>query len=206
MFLSYRAGSAPDPASTIAGNWSSTVGTAENGFSDGSDTDYTVLSADVYRMEIVFYLTDGSFSTKPVANPSATLNKLDATGPPSVTDDLGRGYAPGSRWFDSTNGAAYYCVTPTTGAAVWRRLGLRDVSAIGVGLAILDSTSRKIVSDGSRMVGALADPAPDDLLQNPPKLMAKTWLEAVTSFQTGAIPEAAARQIRIYQRLFYLPK
>jgi hypothetical protein len=62
------------------------------------------------------------------------------------------------------------------------------------------------------MVGALLDPTDADFQvtpPTPPKLMAQTWLGAVNSStfaQTSGVPKAAASQVRIYQRYFYLKK
>ena len=76
--------------------------------------------------------------------------------------------------------------------------GLSDVSAIVVTMAILDNTSRKIVPDGSDqgLVAALPDAeAGTSILQ--------TW-NGSGYLKTSGIPPAAAAQIRIYQRYFYL--
>lgn len=57
MFLTYPIGStAPNPASTLAGNWPSTVTTTSN------DPDYNVLSEQTYRLEYSFQLRDGTLS------------------------------------------------------------------------------------------------------------------------------------------------
>ena len=47
------------------------------------------------------------------------LSKFDATAAPTVNDDSGDGYAPGSRWVDVTNDKAYVCLDASSGAAVW---------------------------------------------------------------------------------------
>lgn len=76
--------------------------------------------------------------------------------------------------------------------------GLSDVSAIVVTMAILDSTSRKIVPAGGYpgLVAALSDAeATTSILQ--------TWNES-DYLKSSGIPPAAAAQIRIYQRYFYL--
>jgi prepilin-type N-terminal cleavage/methylation domain-containing protein len=78
--------------------------------------------------------------------------------------------------------------------------GLQDVSAIVVALAIMDSNSRKIAPDLEKLSQALPD-------ASPPTLMAEAWKNAITSpnFASSAgIPQAAAGQVRIYQRFFYL--
>jgi len=50
----------------------------------------------------------------------------NATGAPAVTDDLSKGYTPGSIWVNVTGDKAYICVDATVGAAIWR-----ETSAIG---------------------------------------------------------------------------
>lgn len=91
-----------------------------------------------------------------------------------------------------------------------------NVSAIVVALGILDPTSRVIVSNSNGLVSALKAPQTGGGAQNNPalpdtlplsQLMAETWTAAIntpTFAQTTGIPKAAASQIRIYQRTFYL--
>ena len=83
--------------------------------------------------------------------------------------------------------------------------GLSNVAAVVVALGVLDETSRKIVTDGSRMAGALLDPA--DTPASPSNLMAARWksnVESASFPSSSGIPKGAASQIRIYQRTFYL--
>ena len=199
VFFAYPAGSAtPDPASTLDGNWANTIGTASNHYADGTDKDYHVLSDTVYRMEISFLLTDGTVSTMPVTNPSTTTNNLAASAAPTVAADRSAGYSAGSRWLNTTTGRGYICTDATTGAAVWNPIGVQDVSAIIVAIALLDNTSRKIVVRYDSMATAL----PDAVGSTP---IAKTWMSG--NYLTGSgIPQAAASQLRIYQRTFYLNK
>ena len=199
IFFAYPTGSAtPDPASTLDGNWSKTIGTAANYYADGADQDYHVLSDSVYRMEIAFLLTDGTVSTMPVTNPSTSTNNLAASADPTVSADRSAGYTVGSRWFNTTTGRGYICTDATAGAAVWNPIGVQDVSAVTVALALLDNTSRKIVSGYDSMAAAL----PDASGTTP---IAKTWGSG--SYLTGSgIPRAAASQLRIYQRTFALNK
>jgi prepilin-type N-terminal cleavage/methylation domain-containing protein len=73
---------------------------------------------------------------------------------------------------------------------------IRDISAIVVAIAILDSSSRKMVTDYSQMVTALGDSVDGTAI-------AETW--ANSNYLTGSgIPKAAASHIHIYQRYFYL--
>ena len=87
--------------------------------------------------------------------------------------------------------------------------GLRDVRAIVVALAVLDHASRQIATDLSGMTAqtALRDITASDLSASPPLLMANIWQGVIDQgkLASGAgIPPAAAQQVRIYQRHFYL--
>lgn len=199
VFFVYPTGSAtPDPASTLEGTWAKTIGTAASQYTDGADKDYHVLSDAVYRMEIAFLLTDGTVSTTPVTNPTKTTNNLAASAAPTATADRSAGYSVGSRWFDTAAGRGYICTDATAGAAVWNPIGVQDVSAVTVAIALLDNTSRKIVSSYDSMASALPDAAGTTPI-------AKTWGDGNYLTGTG-IPQAAASQVRIYQRTFSLNK
>ena len=210
VFLTHPPGSTlPDPASTIAGVWGDSVGSAASGFTDGTDTDYEILSDQVFRMELLFLLKDGTFSAVPASNPATNTNNLAATRPPAAADDASRGYATNSRWFDnSPGGAAYLCLSATPGAAVWTRLGFRDVSALVIGLALLDPQSRKTLSDTSLMPAGLPDPNQTNVSATPPQLLSTQWLSPLQNLDTfstaSGIPRSAAGQVRIYQRTFFL--
>jgi prepilin-type N-terminal cleavage/methylation domain-containing protein len=87
--------------------------------------------------------------------------------------------------------------------------GFQDVSAIVVTIALLDSGSRRTVSSSSmsQAVAALPYSQLSDFTQNPPKLTAQSWLEAVntsTFAETSGLPQTAAAQVNVYQRFFYL--
>jgi type II secretory pathway component PulJ len=89
-------------------------------------------------------------------------------------------------------------------------IGLTDVQALVVGMAILDSSSRKVIpttTNWSTVSNLLVDPSNTDLSSAPPKLMATSWQGVMTNgtFVAGAgIPKDAANQVRIYQRVFPL--
>ena len=77
----------------------------------------------------------------------------------------------------------------------------RDVVAIVVAIAVLDPTSRVIVSDYSQLTSQtlFADAADTEI--------AKSWTSIVTQpgFATSArIPHTAASSVRVYQRRFSL--
>jgi len=198
VFLTYAGAGTPAPASTLAGNWSATIGTAANNYTDGVDSDYNAIGEQTYRLEINFLLSDGTTSTKPVTNPAATTNNLAAGAPPTASSDSSAGYTSGSRWYDTTAGRGYVCTSAAAGAAVWAPIGTRDISAIIVAIAILDNTSRVIISDASKMVAALPDAVDGAPIE-------QTWVASAYLTNSG-LPVAAASQIRIYQRYFYLPQ
>lgn len=228
VFLASGSTSAtPLYATTIAGdgtpanqgNWTSlgtAAGAAGSGsaFSDGSDSDYHVLAEQAYRLEIAFKLSDGTISTQPIlSNPPAgwpvTLKFYNpSSADPVLTSDSTQNYAVGSRWYNTSSGQGYICTNATPNAAVWNRIGIQDISAIIVSVAILDTNSRLVVTNTSKLIGALRDPTSTDFTTTPPVLMAQTWLGAVNSTNfaaTSGIPQSAASQVRIYQCYFYLP-
>lgn len=217
VFLTTSPGSAtPLAASTIPGNWPTISGT---------DPDFHVLAEEAYRLEIAFLLTDGTVSSMPILSGTSTSGPpWPASGPaffnltssdPGVMDDgntlHGKYYAAGSRWYNTSSNQGYICADPTPGAAAWNRIGVQDISAIIVGIAILDSGSRNLISNSngstySSMVSALAD-TPANTTLSDTALMAPVWLGAVTSGSFAAscgISQAAASQVRVYQRYFYL--
>jgi len=67
-----------------------------------------------------------------------------ATAAPAVTNDLSKGYTPGSIWVNTTGDKAYICVDATVGAAVWR-----ETSAIG----LPGSGSMTSVKEAGSLVG-----------------------------------------------------
>lgn len=98
-----------------------------------------------------------------------------------------------------------YALDPSGGTAT-NIHSLKDVAAIVVGLVVLDAASQKIV-DIAKVSEAFADPTAAELAANPPTLMAKRWRGQLLSgdvAKSAGIPQAAASQIRIYERHFYL--
>lgn len=72
--------------------------------------------------------TTGDFEWHSLTEIKAAMNldlvanlkvKLDATGAPTVNNDVSEGYIVGSRWCDVTNDKEYVCLDNTDGAAVW---------------------------------------------------------------------------------------
>ena len=162
----------PDPLSTLAGNWPTTIGTsADNPPYSGSDTDYHVLAEQVFRLEICYLLKPvllnsglyqaAAYAGVPVANPTDRKNNLTATAPPAATDDSGSGYNAGSRWYDVTDSRGYQCINNASGAAVWKALGMQDVAGIVVAIAVLDPASTKILPTTSVMLNGSRVTTPD---------------------------------------------
>lgn len=86
-------------------------------------------------------------------------------------------------------------------------IGLSDVQAIVVTIAVLDTNSRTILASGNdlaQLADALPDPLDKDLDGNPPELMATTWQNRINdgTLRDLPVPKAAANQVRIYQRAF----
>jgi hypothetical protein len=83
---------------------------------------------------------------------------------------------------------------------------LKDVSAVVVGLVVLDATSQKI-TDMGKVSKAFEDPTSANLAANPPVLMGARWRQQLLQpdfAKTAGIPQAAASQIRVYEKYFPL--
>ena len=76
--------------------------------------------------------------------------------------------------------------------------GFRDVSAIGVTIAVLEPKSRVLVSDSQ--LDTLANQLPDFSQTMQPGDLDTQWQSAVNA--TTAVPRSAASAIRIYTRFF----
>ena len=89
-------------------------------------------------------------------------------------------------------------------------IGLADVQAFVVTIAILDATSQKMIPSGTSLStasGLFLNPTDSNFASTPPVLPATTWQNTIASgtFTTKAgIPIGAANQVRIYQRVFPL--
>ena len=204
-------GATPIPASSMAGNWSGAIGSAPT-YSGTETSNCDVLSSEVLRMEFCFQVKDltnssspgSAFSNYPVAHfGSGAANKSTPStiqpGSPTV----------GDRWYDTANNRAYICTSGSTSVA-WSPIGMSDVNAVIVAIAVLDSNTRKIIPNQLvNISNALADPTEAQLSGSTPQLMDDTWSAAInanspTFASTAGIPSTAAAQIRVYQRFFYL--
>ncbi len=145
---------APESASLLENNWSTTLGTAPA--YEGTDDDYHMLTEQACRLEFCFLLKNGKYAFDPAGGTATNIHDL------------------------------------------------KDVRAIVVGLVVLDPASQKIAQI-DKVSAAFPDPTIADLTATPPVLMAERWRRQLYSgdfSKTTGIPQAAAAQIRIYERHF----
>jgi hypothetical protein len=224
--------------STLAGAYSnegnpvSVVGTESGNFNDctaaAGDTFnaafYHSIGTQIFRFEYDFQLKDGTTSLIPVMTPNAATNGLPtsnlvATVPPTVTDDssgtAGPAFAVGSRWYDTQNQIGYSCLDATPNAAVWHEIGLQDISAIIVTVAVIDHQGLVLMKNqgtASTIMPQLQLQLADAQLLNGLDNTAQVWNTAITpsgsqpspaATATG-LPQSIVSQIRVYQRYFYI--
>jgi prepilin-type N-terminal cleavage/methylation domain-containing protein len=237
--------------SMLDGHWNSGTGASYNSIGTPPaynptaplDPDYHVIGAQIFRFEYCFLLRDGSYSDYPVEENSANVPSgavaciTTQSRPPRVTDDSknsgGAGVvATGTRWFDTNAGRAYICTNPMPGAAVWQGLGVQDVAAIIVALAVLDPTSQTLLYSAGGSITDLPSlfpdsgagmndtvtgfvPAADASNTSKLMLMQQSWkakvnaasfvssVASATGVSSGLAKQIAAH-ISTYQRYFYL--
>jgi hypothetical protein len=227
LFLTFQPGSyTPLAGSTMVGNFTGAVGTAPtyNGSGD-TPTDYDVLADQVFRMEFLFQVKDLSvpgqpatvYSNYPVAEYTDTTHPSNSTNQTTIKSASG-GDPPatgsatvGDRWYNSYDHRAFICTAATSTGNTWAPNGLSDVTAIVVAIAVLDTNSRKIVTTSQLGNAAeyLTDFTEPAAPSSTPTLVATTWQNTLnqaspTFASLSGIPTAAASQIRVYQRFFYL--
>ncbi|WP_157895318.1 type II secretion system protein [Verrucomicrobium sp. GAS474] len=162
---------------------------------------WDVIGDQVFRMEFCFLLKDGTFAVTPVIRNSGAKGNFAAAVAPQATDDASAGYAPGSRWYNAQSQVAYRCVRASTKAAFWTPLGLQDVKAVVVSLALLHPKARATIQ-----VGALTRSIPllPDFAGSP---VIGSWTTAAGNasvFKAGGMNPMTASSVRVYQRFFYL--
>ena len=166
---------------TLVGQWSDLFSTSANG--QTVDADYQTVGSQVVRFEYTYLLK------------------------PNLNDPSGMVYAgklsPTPYW-SNTNGMASSATAAHTSVN-----GFQDVAAIVVTIAVLDSTSRAIVSNYTNLTSnALFVDAQDAATDSTYKGdLAPTWNAVITNanFATKAgIPPSAAAGVRVYERSFYL--
>ncbi|MGC3989673.1 MAG: prepilin-type N-terminal cleavage/methylation domain-containing protein [Chthoniobacteraceae bacterium] len=220
----------PNSSTTIKGAFGTYLNALSTAGTSTTNNYFHSIGDGIFRFEYCFQLTDGSFSEQPLlySNPAVgsttsstpKYNSTSGTGPNGQSDSSA-GFSIGSRWWDGTRG--YICVDATVGQAVWVGAGMTDVSSIIVAIAVLDSTSQKVLASASNGLlsnanfVALAAPLVDitnaNLQVNPtasqmPTLMAKLWnAKVLTPTNTWpTLPVAVTSQIRVYQRSIPLSK
>lgn len=196
------------------------VGTLAKNFNDSGDPSYHVLGSNVFRFEFSFQMKDGTESIIPVMTQSAANGLPTATTitttPPTATA-ASPTYTVGSRWYDSSNQIGYICVDATASKAVWHEIGLQDISAIVVTIAVIDNQGQlylkthPTINPVTTLAAQFVD-SPDPSISSPSGI-AQTWNAAITptsatvpsavSTATG-LPQSMVSQIRVYQRFFYI--
>jgi prepilin-type N-terminal cleavage/methylation domain-containing protein len=199
LTFSSTTGYTPVDKSTIAGTFGTTLTTPT--LTSGVPADpWQVLSDSVFRMEIVFLLKDGKYSNYPGINVisdtgSYPSSSAGTAGTRVVVKDGNQGYN------------TYLCVrSVVSNDAVWQPIGMSDVQAVIVTLAMLDKKSRVIVktADLQTAATALKEPSQSDLGSTPPKLPAQAWQDALNNGDLSGLPKAVQGNVRIYQRAIYL--
>src|SRR5581483_3482275 len=150
---------------------------------DNTNPDYKTAGSQVFRMEYTYLLKS------------------------NTTDPSGKTFA------GKLSPIPYWDSSMATGASVHTSAnGFRDIAAIVVAIAVMDSTSRVIVNDYSKLSGLQAtsifpdakDASNDGAYKGE---IVAAWNAVVNdpNFATNAnIPHTAAQAVRVYQRYFYL--
>lgn len=190
--------------STISTNFSTPLSDPYNNSSNpqpGGNSgvpQWDVVGNLVVRMECCLLLKDGSLSVLPIMKPFTTQSFA-----PAANNASGGIYTSGSRWYDQDHKVGYICTNGSAGNLVWAPLGLQDVSAVVVAIAVIDSRSRIIANKTAlaKFSSLLPDFNPDN-----PTLMSVVWQNVINQpgFATEiGLPPSAAAGVHIYQRYFY---
>jgi prepilin-type N-terminal cleavage/methylation domain-containing protein len=167
----------PISGSTLTGSTFNGVITAAS--DPKGNSPYHVIGRNVFRMEVSFLL-------KPYTDPaSGTLVPAAYSVSPYIKDhQTGVG-------------------EPTSGQIANNGVGLSDVQAITVTIALMDSKSHQMITRGDTdfsPLSTLISDFPDAAGTDTP---AKAW-EAAIPTVSGINPKSATSQIRVYQRTFVL--
>ncbi|XHR29778.1 MAG: type II secretion system protein J [Chthoniobacteraceae bacterium] len=184
-----------------------------------STNNFHVIGESVFRMDVCFFLKDGTISTLPVLsstpsgweaqNSSATFSATNQNLPPGTSNGAPT-YAVGSRWCatDSTTGKiqGFICINDTQNQAVWNPIGWKDVNAIIVTIAVLDKANSTILHSLGKDLSQAASSLPA-FTNGDTLLPMQTWTTAINSgaLATSAdLPKKISGAIRVYQRFYYL--
>ncbi len=160
-----------DPNSTLDGHWATVTysGTTYNTIGAAPtyapaapvDPDYHVIGDEVFRFEFCYLLKDGSYSDYPAESNTANVASnivplIVMSRPPNSSDtSASLSFGPGTRWFDTNAGRGYLCVS-SQGTLVWQGLGVQDVAAIVVAIALIDRNSRTLLYNAGGTTAELA--------------------------------------------------
>lgn len=81
--------------------------------------------------------------------------------------------------------------------------GMKDVVAVVVGIAVIDTQGAKLVST-STLASAANALSKDNMTTTPPSSPLQVWQAQINGGMTFGLPKLAASQLRIYQRYCYL--
>jgi hypothetical protein len=82
-------------------------------------TRLTQAEADIDQAQLDITQAQSDIAALQISNP---LSNFAATTDPTINDDSGDGYLPGSRWVNVSNGNIFTAISTSLGAAVWERL------------------------------------------------------------------------------------
>ena len=217
VFLTYPLTS---PATTLAGNWSVTLGSPP--YNAENDTEhYQVLSEMAFRMEFSFLLRSVTYSYAHAVNASTTTTLSTTTSgtcysaTPTAMTNFFSPYLINNSWpyitINYLKGGAYPSIG---GGGGWREPAGNvygfppDLAGIVVTIAVMDKTTRKLVS--SAAINNLATNLPDAFGTTPAnakKPTSQVWqglLSSPSLAGTVGLPQSALQQVRVYERTFYL--
>jgi hypothetical protein len=195
--------------STLAANWSYTLGTPPYVPLTSADTNaskdtehYQVLSDMVFRMEFCFMLRSGTYSISGTSAVSGSTGYCNA--PTAIPATVPQPYVTASYFLGGASpdlAGNVYGFPP-------------DLAAVVVTIAVLDNGSRKLLGSGrlSTLAGTLPDSLSGDTtgsVQANPRagVTAQAWQSQLLKSgfaQSAGIPLAALAQVRVYERTFYL--
>jgi hypothetical protein len=97
---------------------------------------------------IILFFALTSYAHSPYGRQGEPKSRYKTSTAPTVNDDIGDGYVPGSLWVDTVGDKVYVCVDNTIGASVWTEQTIDDHGNLA-GLAD-DDHAQYILTDGTR--------------------------------------------------------
>ncbi len=144
---------------------------------NGADITAPPLNAELDQVETAFgtggHSHDGTTGNAPKINLATSVsgylqavnggmggkNNVTATSNPTITDDTGQGYAPGSIWINTSTNRAFLCLSNTSSAAAWHEIvAVTGASTIvpegsNVDLGTVGNKFRNLVLSGDATIG-----------------------------------------------------